>query len=244
MATRSSPQPSCPPNAGAALALGAGLVTVTRWASAFVGIRSASHHLSPGALAFGRLSIASLALGLILISRREPLIDRAISGRSRSSACSGSGSTTSRSTRPSAASTPKGKMLVNIRPILIAVLAGFVFHGAFRGGCSPDWPLPYAAGSGGHCERDLPTGPRGELGRAAVCVRGDGLLRGGHRRPETRPGTRVDAAGDLRRCRCTFGAVVCLPFAFSLGDQLSDADRVVDRLDGLSRRSPRWRSAS
>jgi hypothetical protein len=28
------------------LALGAGLVTVTLWASAFVGIRSASHHLS------------------------------------------------------------------------------------------------------------------------------------------------------------------------------------------------------
>jgi drug/metabolite transporter (DMT)-like permease len=57
------------------LALGAGLVTVTLWASAFVGIRSASHHLSPGALALGRLSIASLALGLIAIFLGWLLLD-------------------------------------------------------------------------------------------------------------------------------------------------------------------------
>jgi hypothetical protein len=57
------------------LALGAGLVTVSLWASAFVGIRSASHHLSPGALALGRLTIASLALGSIVLWRREPLDD-------------------------------------------------------------------------------------------------------------------------------------------------------------------------
>ena len=58
------------------LAVAAALVTVTLWASAFVGIRSASHHLSPGALALGRLSIASLALGLIVLYRREPLPSR------------------------------------------------------------------------------------------------------------------------------------------------------------------------
>jgi len=52
------------------LALGAGLVTVSLWASAFVGIRSASQHLSPGALALGRLTIASLALGSIVLWRR------------------------------------------------------------------------------------------------------------------------------------------------------------------------------
>jgi hypothetical protein len=37
-----------------ALALGAALVTVSLWASAFVGIRSASRQLSPEALALGR----------------------------------------------------------------------------------------------------------------------------------------------------------------------------------------------
>jgi len=54
-------------------ALGAVLVTVTLWASAFVAIRSASSQLSPEALALGRLTLASIALGLVVAVRREPL---------------------------------------------------------------------------------------------------------------------------------------------------------------------------
>jgi drug/metabolite transporter (DMT)-like permease len=52
------------------LALAAGLVTVVFWASAFVGIRAAAVELSPGALALGRLLIASIALGLLVAIRR------------------------------------------------------------------------------------------------------------------------------------------------------------------------------
>ena len=52
------------------LALAAGLVTVVFWASAFVGIRAAAVDLSPGALALGRLLIASIALGLLAAIRR------------------------------------------------------------------------------------------------------------------------------------------------------------------------------
>ena len=54
-------------------ALGAALVTVTLWASAFVAIRSASRQLSPEALALGRLTIGSVALGLLVAIRRERL---------------------------------------------------------------------------------------------------------------------------------------------------------------------------
>ena len=43
-------------------AAGAAAVTVVLWASAFVSIRSAGGHFSPGALALGRLLVASLAL--------------------------------------------------------------------------------------------------------------------------------------------------------------------------------------
>src|SRR2546423_7827788 len=39
-------------------ALAAGLVTVTAWGSAFVGIRAAGHALSPGSIALGRLLVA------------------------------------------------------------------------------------------------------------------------------------------------------------------------------------------
>jgi drug/metabolite transporter (DMT)-like permease len=55
------------------LALGAALVTVVLWASAFVGIRSAGHELSPGALALGRLLVGTVALGALVLIRREPL---------------------------------------------------------------------------------------------------------------------------------------------------------------------------
>lgn len=47
------------------------------WASAFVSIRSAGEAYSPGALALGRLLAGSLALGCVLLIRREGLPPRA-----------------------------------------------------------------------------------------------------------------------------------------------------------------------
>lgn len=55
------------------LAVGAALLTVSIWASAFVGIRAAGADFSPGALAFGRLLVGSLALGAVVLARRGPL---------------------------------------------------------------------------------------------------------------------------------------------------------------------------
>src|SRR3954453_23496551 len=59
------------------LALVAAFVTVGLWASAFVGIRDAGHHISPGALSLGRLIVATLALGAFVGWRHEPLPPRA-----------------------------------------------------------------------------------------------------------------------------------------------------------------------
>ncbi|MFK4226943.1 DMT family transporter [Streptomyces sp. NPDC019890] len=58
-------------------ALAAAGVTVVLWASAFVSIRSAGAAYSPGALALGRLLAGSLALGCVLLVRRERLPPRA-----------------------------------------------------------------------------------------------------------------------------------------------------------------------
>src|SRR3954465_13995385 len=63
------------------LALVAAFVTVGLWASAFVGIRDAGHHISPGALSLGRLIVATLALGSLAIARREQLPPRSDWGR-------------------------------------------------------------------------------------------------------------------------------------------------------------------
>jgi drug/metabolite transporter (DMT)-like permease len=51
----------------------AALITVLLWSSAFVGIRYADRQLSPGALALARLITGSVALGTIVLARREPL---------------------------------------------------------------------------------------------------------------------------------------------------------------------------
>lgn len=58
-------------------ALAAAGVTVVLWASAFVSIRSAGAWYSPGALALGRLSSASVALVVISLLRRERWPSRA-----------------------------------------------------------------------------------------------------------------------------------------------------------------------
>lgn len=55
------------------VAVGAALVTVALWGSAFVAIRDAGRALSPGSLALGRLLVSVLALGLAASIRREPV---------------------------------------------------------------------------------------------------------------------------------------------------------------------------
>src|SRR2546423_8546371 len=51
------------------LPLLAALVSVVLWAAAFVGIRAAGRAFSPGPLALGRLTIGSVLLGAVVLSR-------------------------------------------------------------------------------------------------------------------------------------------------------------------------------
>ncbi len=53
--------------------IGAALVTVVLWGSAFVAIRDARDVLSPGPLTLGRLLVSLCALGIAASLRREPL---------------------------------------------------------------------------------------------------------------------------------------------------------------------------
>ena len=115
-----------------ALALGAALVTVAVWASAFVGIRSASRQLAPEALALGRLSIASVALGLVVLIRREPLPSRRDLPAIAFVGAAWFGLyniTLNEAERRVDAGT--AAMLVNLGPILIALLAGVFLREGF-----------------------------------------------------------------------------------------------------------------
>lgn len=111
------------------LALAAALFTVVAWASAFVGIRSAGAHLSPVGLTVLRLSVAAVALSLVMIIRREPLPSRrhfprlAIAGVLWFAIYNVALNAGERRVDAGTAA-----MLVNIAPILIAILAGYLLH--------------------------------------------------------------------------------------------------------------------
>jgi drug/metabolite transporter (DMT)-like permease len=109
-------------------------VAVTLWASAFVGIRSAGHDFAPGSLALGRLVVGSFALGLLVLARREPLPARrdlpsiALCGVLWFGICIYNVALNAAERRVDAGT---AAMLVNVGPILIAVLAGIVLHEGF-----------------------------------------------------------------------------------------------------------------
>src|SRR5215218_4394703 len=122
------------------LAPAAALLTVTLWASAFVGIRSAGHQFTPGALALGRLLVGSAALGMLVLVRREPL--PAWRDLGRIAVCGVlwfalySVVLNAAERRVDAGT---AAMLVNVGPILIALLAGLLLREGF--------PRPLLAGA-------------------------------------------------------------------------------------------------
>jgi drug/metabolite transporter (DMT)-like permease len=114
------------------LALAAAFVTVGLWASAFVGIRDAGHHISPGALSLGRLVVATIALGALAIARREPLPPRSDLPRVVFVGLLWLGAYNvllNAAERHVDAGT--AAMLVNIGPVFIAVLAGLLLGEGF-----------------------------------------------------------------------------------------------------------------
>jgi drug/metabolite transporter (DMT)-like permease len=127
-----APAPAPGPPPAPALVLAAALTTVGLWASAFVGIRAAGHDLSAGALTLGRLLVGSLALGAVALARRERLPPRR--DLPRLVACGVLwfaiyNLALNEAERHVDAGT--AAMLVNVGPVLIAVLAGTVLHEGF-----------------------------------------------------------------------------------------------------------------
>jgi drug/metabolite transporter (DMT)-like permease len=119
------------------MAVGAALVTVALWASAFVAIRSASRQFSPEALALGRLAIASVALGLLVAARRERLPGaRDLPGIAFCGIFWFALYNIALNEAERRVDAGTAAMLVNLGPILIAVLAGITLREGFPRGCS------------------------------------------------------------------------------------------------------------
>ncbi len=111
----------------------AAAVTVVLWASAFVAIRSAGAHYSPGALALGRLLAGSLVLGAFLVLRREGWPPRAAwPGIVASGVLWFGVYMVALNWGEQEVDAGTAAMVVNVGPVLIALLSGWLLREGFR----------------------------------------------------------------------------------------------------------------
>jgi drug/metabolite transporter (DMT)-like permease len=220
--TLPSRAPSLERRRGQGLALGAALVSVTLWASAFVGIRAAGRDLSPGALTLGRLLIGSLALGGLVLARREPLPARrdlpaiALSGLLWFGVYNVALNEAERRIDAGTAA-----MLINVSPILVAVLAGIVLRERVRSRLLVGIVVAIV----GSTITGLATADQGvHAGWGAVLCLVAAMGYAGAVVAQKPVLARVSAL-QVTWLACSTGALACLPFAPTLLANLRHADR-------------------
>lgn len=114
------------------LAAAAALVTVLLWACAFVVIRSVGEVLSPGAIAFARLLVGTIALALVALRYRRPLPrGRALAFVIGYGVLWFAGYTVVLNWGEQHMDAGTAALLVNIAPILVTVVAGVLFRDGF-----------------------------------------------------------------------------------------------------------------
>ena len=211
-----NPQTTASPGGRTVLAV---VVTLLAWASAFVAIRGVGEHLSPGALALGRLLIGTVVLGLLLLGRGWV---RPRPGEWGLLAVCGIGwfgiynLALNAAERHLDAGTTA--MLVNIGPILIAVFAGLLLGEGF-----PRWLVAgIAVAFAGVVLIGVATqNAETDLLGVVLCLVAAVTYAGGvvAQKPLLRrlPGLQVTFTA------CALGAVCCLPWAGALVDDLGSA---------------------
>lgn len=204
------------------LALGAALVTVVLWASAFVGIRAVIEDVGPGSLALGRLLAGAVALGVVVAIRRPARPTRralpfiVASGILWFALYSVMLNAGERYVDAGTAS-----MLVNVGPILIAILGGLFLAEGFPPRLLAGSAVAFVgatiiglATSSASTSADTTLGIVLCLGAAAAYAVGVVLQK---------PAVRDTPALTVTWLACTVGAVVLVPFAPSLVQEVRSA---------------------
>jgi drug/metabolite transporter (DMT)-like permease len=202
------------------LVLLAALVTVTLWASAFVGIRAAGHDFSAGALSLARLLVGALALGAFVAVRAEALPPRADWPRLLLCGVLWFGIynvALNEAERHVDAGT--AAMLVNVGPVLIAVLAGVLLHEGFPRTLLIGCAVAFA----GTALIGVATSDHGlaASGGAALCLLAAVTYAGGV--VAQKPLLERSSPLMITWLACVIGAVCCLPFAAQLAGEAADA---------------------
>ena len=114
------------------LGVAAVVITVVLWASAFVGIRAIGPSFSPGALTLGRLVVAAFVLGVFVL----PTLRRLPRGREwwpilAYGVMWFGGYNVALNAAEHLLDAGTSAMLINVSPIIVAVLAGFILKEGF-----------------------------------------------------------------------------------------------------------------
>jgi drug/metabolite transporter (DMT)-like permease len=211
---------AAPPAAPPLLVLAAALVTVTLWASAFVGIRAAGEDLSAGALSLARLLVGSLALGAFVAARREALPPRADVPRLLLCGVLWFGIynvALNEAERHVDAGT--AAMLVNVGPVLIAVLAGVLLKEGFPRSLVVGCAVAFA----GAALIGIATSDDGlaASGGAALCLVAAITYAGGV--VAQKPLLTRSSPLAITWLACVIGTACCLPFGPQLVGELGHA---------------------
>jgi drug/metabolite transporter (DMT)-like permease len=201
-------------------AVGAAAVTVVLWASAFVAIRSAGGHFAPGALALGRLLVASLALCVMWLFSGTGWPARAAWPGILGSGLLWFGLymfTLNWGERDVDAGT--AAMLVNIGPILVALLGGWLLHEGFP----PRLVAGMAISFGGVVVVGISEsgGAHASVSGVLLCLAAAVCYAAGV--VCQKPALRHASAIQVTTFGCFTGTVACLPFAGQFVSQLGSA---------------------
>jgi drug/metabolite transporter (DMT)-like permease len=204
-------------------ALAAAGVTVVLWASAFVSIRSAGSAYSPGALALGRLLAGTLVLGTISVIRRQGLPSRAAwPGIVTSGLLWFGGYMVILNWGEREVDAGTAAMVVNIGPILIALLSGKLLGEGLPRRLLAGMGVSFAGAaivglsmSAGDGEKDASV-----LG-VALCLLAAVAYAGGV--VAQKPALRHAGALQVTTFGCLTGTLACLPFAGTLATEAARA---------------------
>jgi drug/metabolite transporter (DMT)-like permease len=196
-------------------------VTVLLWASAFVAIRKAGEQLSPGALSVGRLAIGSAVLGIFVLLRHERVrptgrdwLRILILGTAWFGIYNLALNEAERHVDAGVAA-----MAVNVGPILIALLAGWLLKEGFPRGLLGGSLLAFAGVV--VIALSASTGPHADVLGIVLCVAAAVAYSIGV--VSQKPLLGHLSGLTVTWLGCTVGMVVCLPFAPSLAHDVGQA---------------------
>ncbi|WP_214106929.1 DMT family transporter [Acrocarpospora catenulata] len=201
-------------------ALIAAAVTVVLWASAFVSIRHAVASYSPGALALGRMLAGSCALVIILLLRREGLPPRAAwPGIVISGVLWFGVYMVALNWGEQEVDAGTAAMVVNIGPIIIALLSGLLLKEGFPARLLAGMAVSF--GGAVLVGISMSDGGGSSVLGVALCV--VAALTWAGATVAQKPALVHASALQVTTFGCVIGAVVCLPFAGQLVTEAAHA---------------------